>query len=111
MLDDVPGEGESDDDHPLINPTGLSTKKPDDGERDRIHRETTAFTDTPRVDSVPGKSPPPAALVLSMGQILLETVKLPNAEKIFGCPQVKEMEKAASCHNQTVIVNNSINAE
>ena len=81
MLDDLSILGESDDDRPLINLTGLSTKKPDDEEGDRVHRETTALTDAPRVDPVPEKSPLPAALVLSTGQISLETVKSPDSEK------------------------------
>ena len=44
--------GESDDDRLLITLTGLSTKKPDDGKGDHVRRETTAFTDTPRVNPV-----------------------------------------------------------
>ena len=72
MLDDVPIVGESDDDRPLINLTGLSTMKPDDKEGDSVHRERTAFTDAPRIDPVPEKFPPPAASVLSTGQISLE---------------------------------------
>ena len=83
MPDDVPIVGESDDDRPLINPIGLSIKKPDDEEGDGVHRETTTFTDTPGVGPVPEKSPPPAPSVLSTGQISFETIKPPDAEKIL----------------------------
>ena len=80
MPDDVPIVGESDDDRPLINLTGLSAKKPNDEEGDR---EMTTFIDMRKVDPVPEKSPPPAASVLSTGQISLETVKSPDVDKIL----------------------------
>ena len=93
MPEDVTIVSESGDDRPLINLATLSTKKLDDEKGDRVHRETTAFTDMLRVNPVPERSPPPATPILSTGQKSLVNVKSLEAEKILVIHKRKKLGK------------------
>ena len=84
---------ESDDDRPLINLAGLSTKKSNDGKGDRVCQEWTAFTDTLSISI--GEVATTGDTGIVDGSNIAEDSKIARFEENICHPQTKVTGKEA----------------